>query len=81
MVSKIGKNVSDHGDFVKAKEELEEWIKQARVNVQECVGDGDLEWIDAKLNTLDQLLSRMIEGELLYSDQVYNQLKKCLQVR
>ena len=57
--------MSDHGEFVKAKEGLEKWIKEASETVQECVGDGDLTWIDDKLNTLNQLSGRMIEGKVL----------------
>lgn len=63
LVSKIGKNVSDHSELVKAQEVFKDWMKQARESVKECVGNGDLAWINDKLKTIDRLSSRMTEGK------------------
>lgn len=63
MVSKIEKNISDHSEFMKAKEELEKWIKNARESVQECVGEGDLPWIQNKVQALNKVAERMPEGK------------------
>lgn len=67
MVSKIEKNVSDHSEFIKAKDELQDWIKRARGSVQDCVGDGDQIWISDKLKTLNLVVERMTEGEFSFS--------------
>lgn len=72
MVSKIEKNISDHSEFTKAKESLQEWIKRAREDIQECVGDGDLPWINDKLKTLNGVSERMSEGiSSPYSSLIY----------
>lgn len=62
LVSKIEKNISDHSEFTKAKDSLQDWITRAREDIEDCVGDGDLDWINDKLETLTSVSERMSEG-------------------
>lgn len=62
LISKIEKNLSDHTEFMKVKDEFEEWINRARGNIQDCIGDGDLPWIDNKLLIVKNVAEKMTEG-------------------
>lgn len=62
LKSKIEKNLSDHTEFKKVKAEFEEWIKKTRGSIQDCLGDGDLPWIEDKLVTLKNVTEKMTEG-------------------
>lgn len=64
LVSKIEKNISDHSEFTKAKDGLQDWIKRAREDIQDCVGEGDLPCIKNKLKTINVVSERMSEGKI-----------------
>ena len=72
LVSKIEKNISDHSEFTKAKDNLQDWIKNTRKDIQSCVGEGDLPWINEKLKTLNAVSGRLPEGENYFK---YNKLE------
>lgn len=55
--------MSDHSEFMKAKDEFIQWMKRTSESVQECVGNGDLEWLNDKLKTLNLVAERMTEGK------------------
>lgn len=52
MVSKVEKNLSDHTEFIKAKEEFEIWLKTAHGTVNDCIGVGDEAGTRDKLETI-----------------------------
>lgn len=52
LVSRVEKNLSDHTEFLKAKKEMEDWLRIARGSVQDCMGVGDAEWAKDKLETI-----------------------------
>lgn len=52
LVSKVEKNLSDHTDFLKAKEKLESWLYTAHGSVQDCIGVGDEASTRDKLETI-----------------------------
>lgn len=66
LISKIEKNLSDHTEFMNVKDEFEEWINKARGNIQDCIGDGDLPWIDDKLLIVKNVSEKMTEGFILF---------------
>lgn len=47
---------------MKVKDEFEDWINKARGNIQDCIGDGDLPWIDDKLLIVKSVSEKMTEG-------------------
>jgi len=60
LVSKAEKNLADHTEFLKAKKELEDWLRTAHGSVEDCVGVGDVAWAKDKLETLRVSLLRKI---------------------
>lgn len=52
LVSKVEKNLADHTEFLKAKKELEDWLRTAHGSVEDCIGVGDVAWAKDKLETL-----------------------------
>lgn len=62
LVSKAEKNLTDHTEFIAAKEKVEEWLNRAHGTVQDCIGEGDLSWVKDKLQTVNLVSSRITEG-------------------
>lgn len=62
LVSKAEKSLTDHTEFIAAKEKVEEWLNCAHGTVQDCIGEGDLCWIKDKLQTVNLVSSRITEG-------------------
>jgi len=62
LVSKAEKSLTDHTEFIAAKEKVEEWLNRAHGTVQDCIGEGDLGWIKDKLQTVNLVSSRITEG-------------------
>lgn len=52
LVSKVEKNLADHTEFLKAKKEMEDWLRTAQGSVEDCIGVGDTAWAKDKLETL-----------------------------
>lgn len=52
LVSRVEKNLSDHTEFLKAKEKLESWLYTAHGSVQDCIGVGDEASTKDKLETI-----------------------------
>lgn len=46
------KNLSDHTEFLKAKEDFDAWLKRAHGTVQDCIGVGDEVSTRDKLETI-----------------------------
>lgn len=67
LVSKIEKNLSDHTEYLKAKEEMESWLYRAHGTVQDCIGVGDEKILKEKLDTIRLVSTRMTEGQHLLS--------------
>ena len=44
--------MSDHTEFIKAKEEFDAWLKRAHGTVQDCIGVGDEASTKDKLETI-----------------------------
>lgn len=65
LVSKIEKGLSDHTEFLKAKQELESWLQTAHGTVQDSVGVGSEKEIKEKLETVRLVSTRMTEGQHL----------------
>lgn len=66
LVARVEKNLSDHTEFVKAKEELESWLQTAHGTVKDCIGSGDLDWAKDKLDTIKLVATRMTEGTIFF---------------
>lgn len=54
--------MTDHTEFIAAKEKVEEWLNRAHGTVQDCIGEGDLGWVKDKLQTVNLVSSRITEG-------------------
>jgi len=54
--------LTDHTEFIAAKEKVEEWLNRAHGTVQDCIGEGDLDWVKDKLQTVNLVSSRITEG-------------------
>ncbi|XP_078048160.1 muscle-specific protein 300 kDa isoform X4 [Augochlora pura] len=67
LVSRVEKNLSDHTEFLKAKKEMEDWLRVAGGSVQDCMGVGDAEWAKDKLETVKIVATRITEGQHLLS--------------
>lgn len=52
LVSRVEKTLADHTEFLKAKKEMEDWLRTAHGSVQDCIGVGDTAWAKDKLETL-----------------------------
>ncbi|GBO98724.1 Nesprin-1 [Eumeta japonica] len=65
LVSNGEKNLSDHTEFIKAKEELQKWLETAHGTVQDSIGVGDIETTKDKLETIKLVSNRMTEGHHL----------------
>jgi len=52
LVFKVEKNLADHTEFLKAKKEMEDWLRTAQGSVEDCIGVGDTAWAKDKLETL-----------------------------
>lgn len=64
LVSKAEKSLTDHTEFIAAKEKVEEWLNRAHGTVQDCIGEGDLDWVKDKLQTVHLVSSRITEGTI-----------------
>lgn len=64
LVSKAEKSLTDHTEFIAAKEKIEEWLNRAHGTVQDCIGEGDLGWVKDKLQTVNLVSSRITEGNI-----------------
>lgn len=64
-MSRVEKNLSDHTEFLKARQEVEDWLSRAHGTVKDCVGSGDLAWARDKLDTIKLVATRITEGLLL----------------
>ncbi|EZA53954.1 Nesprin-1 [Ooceraea biroi] len=67
LVSKVEKNLADHTEFLKAKKEMEDWLRTAHGSVEDCIGVGDAAWAKDKLETLRLVATRVTEGQHLLS--------------
>ncbi|XP_029680499.1 nesprin-1 isoform X2 [Formica exsecta] len=67
LVSKVEKNLADHTEFLKAKKEMEDWLRTAYGSVEDCVGVGDTAWAKDKLETLKLVATRVTGGQHLLS--------------
>ncbi|XP_014483634.1 PREDICTED: nesprin-1 isoform X6 [Dinoponera quadriceps] len=67
LVSKVEKNLLDHTEFLKAKKEMEDWLRTAHGSVEDCIGVGDAVWARDKLETLRLVATRVTEGQHLLS--------------
>lgn len=56
--------MTDHTEFIAAKQKVEEWLNRAHGTVQDCIGEGDLAWVKDKLQTVNLVSSRITEGIL-----------------
>ncbi|KAL0110413.1 hypothetical protein PUN28_013801 [Cardiocondyla obscurior] len=67
LVSRVEKSLADHTEFLKAKKEMEDWLRTAHGSVEDCIGVGDIAWAKDKLETLKLVATRMTEGQHLLS--------------
>ncbi|CAH2241590.1 jg3925 [Pararge aegeria aegeria] len=65
LVSNGEKNLSDHTEFIKAKEELKKWLETAHGTVHDSIGVGDIDTTKDKLETVQLVTNRMTEGHHL----------------
>ncbi|KAL4710682.1 hypothetical protein ACJJTC_003318, partial [Scirpophaga incertulas] len=65
LVSNGEKNLSDHTEFIKAKEDLQKWLETAHGTVQDSIGVGDIDATKDKLETIKLVSNRMTEGHHL----------------
>ncbi|CAK1540777.1 unnamed protein product [Leptosia nina] len=65
LVSNGEKNLSDHTEFIKAKQELQQWLETAHGTVHDSIGVGDIETTKDKLETIKLVTNRMTEGHHL----------------
>lgn len=67
LVSKVTKNLTDQTEFLKIKEELENWLHSAHADVQKCIGEGDETDIRQKLDIIKNVSITMRDGQQLLS--------------
>ncbi|KAF7272974.1 hypothetical protein GWI33_014281 [Rhynchophorus ferrugineus] len=67
LVSKVEKNLSDHTDFLKARDLLENWLNAKHAAVQDCVVTGSEADIRKKLETVNNIIANIDEGQKLLS--------------
>jgi len=60
LVSRVEKNLSDHTEFVKAKEEFDTWLQRAHGTVQDCIGVGDEDSTRDKLETVRVSMGNLV---------------------
>ncbi|CAH3870841.1 unnamed protein product [Pieris brassicae] len=65
LVSNGEKNLSDHTEFIKAKEDLQQWLETAHGTVHDSIGVGDIDTTKDKLETIKLVSNRMTEGHHL----------------
>jgi nesprin-1 len=65
MLVNIQKSLSDHTDFLKEKQELEEWLDRAEGTLQDSTGFGTEAVIREKLETCLIVSTRLTEGQHL----------------
>nr|XP_022915902.1 nesprin-1 isoform X7 [Onthophagus taurus] len=65
LVSKVEKSLSDLTEFIKAKEKIDEWLKNTHTTLQTCLGEGDESVLKEKMETVVVLLAQMPEGQNL----------------
>jgi len=56
----VEKNLSDHTEFVKAKEEFDTWLQRAHGTVQDCIGVGDEDSTRDKLETVRVSMGNLV---------------------
>nr|CAD7429520.1 unnamed protein product [Timema monikensis] len=67
LVSRVEKNLSDHTEFLKAKDQFDLWLKRAHGTVKDCIGVGDEAATKDRLETIRLVSTRMTEGQHLMS--------------
>ena len=65
LVLKIEKNLSNHGEFLQAKEKLEKWLQSTHGVVQGCLGEGDETNLKDKLDRITIVSAQIPEGQVL----------------
>jgi nesprin-1 len=56
----VEKNLSDHTEFIKAKEEFDAWLMRAHGTVQDCIGIGDEASTEDKLETVRVSFKKLV---------------------
>ena len=64
LVSKVEKNLSDHTEYLKAKNDLEDWLQATQCIINGCMGVGDISW--AK-NALENTKVFLIINEIKFA--------------
>lgn len=67
LLSRVEKNLSDHTDFIKARDEFDIWLTRSHGTVQDCIGVGDEAQTKDRLETVKLVSQRLTEGQLLMS--------------
>lgn len=65
LLSRAQKKLSDHTEFIKARDEFDSWLNCAHGTVQECIGVGDEIETKDKLETIKIVSQRLTEGQML----------------
>ncbi|XP_024081429.1 nesprin-1 [Cimex lectularius] len=63
LLSRAEKNLSDHTEFLKAKDDLEQWLQRAHGTVKDCIGNGNQAWLKESLHTINLVTNRITEGQ------------------
>lgn len=65
LLNKVEKNLSDHTEFLKAKDEFEVWLQRAHGTVKDCAGYGSYDWLKDRLQTIGLVTNRITEGNII----------------
>lgn len=65
LLSKIEKDLSDHTEFLEAKQKLENWLHNTHGVVQNCLGEGDEANLKEKMEKIIVISAQMPEGQNL----------------
>lgn len=65
LLSHVEKNLSDHTEFIKARDEFENWLKRSHGTIQDSIGFGDEAQIRDRFETVKMVGQRLTEGQLL----------------
>lgn len=65
LLSQLQKKLSDYTDFIKARDELDNWLNWAHGTIKECSGVKEEGEIKEKLETIKIVSQRLTEGQTL----------------
>lgn len=78
LLSRLQKKLSDHTEFINARDEFNEWLSRANGSVQKCSGHGDEAETAENLGTVNLVSQRLTEGQMLLN-KVHDMFAKAVE--